>query len=65
MTIRLGRWEITGIKKVLYWCSECGNVDNPQKDKCCICNAKMINCKEIADESEAEIPNRGTEEGEM
>lgn len=42
--IKLGKWCPTIITEegVLYQCSECGNIDDPDKDTCSNCKAKMI-----------------------
>lgn len=43
--IKLGKWCPTIITKegvLLYQCSECGNIDDPDKDTCSNCKAKMI-----------------------
>ena len=42
--IKLGKWCPTVITEegILYQCSECGNIDDPDKDTCSNCRAKMI-----------------------
>lgn len=46
--IKLGKWCPTIIteKGTLYQCSECGNIDEPDKDICSNCKAKMIKNRE-------------------
>ena len=45
--IRLGLWIKRTVKdRVVYQCSECGNVDNPTKPECSICKAQMMEFKE-------------------
>ena len=41
--IRLGQWQKREIaeERVIFQCSECGNVDNPTKIECSICKARM------------------------
>lgn len=41
--IRRGKWQARVIKedKVVYQCSECGNVDTPKKKICSCCLAEM------------------------
>ena len=46
--IRLGQWQKREIAegRVIFQCSECGNVDNPTKTECSICKAQMMEFKE-------------------
>jgi len=47
MRTRLGRWDKLVIKdKIVYKCSECGNIEDKPKEKCCICQAMMLKTDE-------------------
>jgi len=50
MSIRIGQWKKVIVNKtdVVYQCSECGNVDNPEKRQCSCCKAIMLLHKEEA-----------------
>lgn len=40
---RLGGWYKKTVKdRIVYQCSECGNIDNEKKERCSICKAKML-----------------------
>jgi len=43
MRVQRGEWEKREITKghIIWQCSECGNVDNPQKTVCSCCRAVM------------------------
>lgn len=42
--IGVGRWEKLKVSenKIVYQCSECGNIESEPKDKCCLCKVLMI-----------------------
>ena len=42
--IRLGQWRerVISEDRIIYQCSECGNIDNPEKEVCSCCRAEMM-----------------------
>lgn len=44
LKIRQGQWKerVISEDRVIYQCSECGNIDNPEKEVCSCCRAEMM-----------------------
>lgn len=42
--IKLGQWKKQNLSEdhIIYQCSECGNIDEPNKEICSCCKAKML-----------------------
>ena len=60
MSIRIGQWKkivVSDSNRVLYQCSECGNIENEEKDICCICKSKMFKQKEVQNDKNYSLRN--------